>query len=103
MFAKVVVDVKSSNVDIMYTYRIPEEYRDYVNIGSRVLVSFGVREILGYVIAMEEDANYTGAIKDIIDVLDYSKELTLEQVELAQKISADTKTLMVSALDLMYP
>jgi len=103
MFAKVVVDVKSSNVDIMYTYRIPEEYRDYVNIGSRVLVSFGVREILGYVIAMEEDANYTGPIKDIIDVLDYSKELTLEQVELAQKISADTKTLMVSALDLMYP
>jgi len=35
MFAKVVVDVKSSNVDITYTYRIPEEYQDYINIGSR--------------------------------------------------------------------
>ncbi len=103
MFAKVVVDVKSSNVDITYTYRIPEEYHDYINVGSRVLVSFGVREILGYVIALEDESNYTGQIKDILDVLDYTKELTLEQVELAQKISSDTKTLMISSLSLMYP
>ncbi|MDD3171665.1 MAG: primosomal protein N' [Bacilli bacterium] len=103
MFAKVVVDVKSSNVDIMYTYRIPEEYHDYVNIGSRVLVSFGVREILGYIIEIVEDVDYEGQIKDIIDVLDFDKELTIEQVELAKKISIDTKCLMVSALSLMYP
>ncbi|HKM30090.1 MAG TPA: primosomal protein N' [Bacilli bacterium] len=103
MFAKVVVDVKSSNVDITYTYRIPEEYHDYISIGSRVLVSFGVREILGYVIAIEEETSYSGPVKDIIDVLDFTKELTLEQVELAKKISEDTKTLMVSSLDLMYP
>jgi primosomal protein N' (replication factor Y) len=103
MFAKVVVDVKSSNVDITYTYRIPEEYQDYINIGSRVLVNFGVREILGYVIAIEEETDYSGQIKDILDVLDYTKELTLEQVELAKKISEDTKTLMISALNLMYP
>ncbi len=44
MFAKVVVDVKSSNVDIMYTYKIPHEFEEFIGIGSRVLVSFGIRK-----------------------------------------------------------
>lgn len=103
MFANVVVDVRSSNVDIVYTYKIPDIYSSCINIGSRVLVGFGVREVLGYVIEIVETHNYDGLIKDIIDVLDFEKELTVEQVELAKMISHDTRSLMVSALDLMYP
>ena len=32
MFAKIVVDVRSSNVDIMYTYKIPDKFIDYIFI-----------------------------------------------------------------------
>lgn len=103
MFAKVVVDVRSSNVDIMYTYFIPDKFIDYIFIGSRVLVNFNLRDILGYVIEISEETEYSGKIKEIIDVLDFDKQLTQEQIELALKISHETRSLLVSSLDLMYP
>lgn len=103
MFAKVVVDVRSSNVDIMFTYKIPEKFLDYVFVGSRVLVNFNLREILGYVIEISDETDYSGKIKEVIDVLDFDKQLTEEQIDLALKISKETKSLLVSSLDLMYP
>lgn len=103
MFANVVVDVKSSNVDIMYTYHIPQELEEFIGIGSRVMVSFGVRRILGYVIEILEDSTYQGEVKDILEVLDYASELTREQVELAKFIKEDTNCLLVSALECMWP
>lgn len=103
MFASVIVDVKSSNVDIMYTYHVPSELDDFIGIGSRVMVSFGVRKILGYVIDLMEENPYSGEVKDIIEVLDYSSELTKEQVELAKFIKDDTRCLLVSALEAMIP
>lgn len=103
MFAKVVVDVKSSNVDIMYTYRIPQELEGFIGIGSRVMVSFGIRKILGYVIEITSESDYQGEMKEILEVLDYSQELSIEQIELAKYIKNETKCLLVSALEAMYP
>ncbi len=103
MFAKVVVDVKSSNVDIMYTYKIPHEFEEFIGIGSRVLVSFGIRKILGYVIEITDTCDFNGNVKEILEVLDYSQELTIEQVELAKYIRKETKCLLVYALEAMYP
>lgn len=103
MFAKVVVDVRSSEVDEMYTYRIPEELVDFVFIGSRVYVEFGTRTIMGYVVDLISENDYSGIIKDIVDVLDYSKELTTEQVELAKFIASTNRCTLIKALELMYP
>ena len=103
MFASVVVDVKSSNVDIMYTYRIPQELEGFVGIGSRVLVSFGIRKILGYVIEISDSCSFDGEVKDILEVLDYSQELSKEQIELAKFIKEETNCLLVYALEAMYP
>ena len=103
MFAKVVVDVKSSNVDVMYTYHIPNEFEELIFIGSRVLVEFGLRTIMGYVLEISETTDYEGQIKDILDVLDYSKELSLEQIELAKDISKNNHCLLIKALELMQP
>ncbi len=103
MFAKVVVDVKASNIDTMYTYRIPEELEDFVFVGSRVYVGFGTRTIMGYVIETIDEKDYNGIVKDIIDVLDYSKELTTEQVELAKFIAETNRCSLIKALELMYP
>lgn len=103
MYAKVVVDVKASNVDVMFTYHIPEELEDYVFIGSRVFVPFGVRNIMGYVLEITGECDYDGTVKDLIDVLDFSKEITPEQIELAVSISKKTRCLLTQAIDLMYP
>lgn len=103
MFAKVAIDVLSNNLKDTFTYHIPEDFESYIQVGSRIAVSFGVRKILGYVVEITEDAEFDGNIKDIEDVLDYSKELQEEQVEIAKFISSDTNCYLSKSLDAMIP
>ena len=43
MFAKVCVDVVTGSDDL-FTYAVPEIYRDYIYVGSRVFVEFGFQK-----------------------------------------------------------
>ena len=103
MYASIVVDVKSSNTDVIYTYHIPSHLESFVYVGSRVIVPFAVRQVTGYVVEIIDECEYQGVIKDIVEVLDYDKELTEEQVLLAKTIATETKSLLTSCLGLMYP
>ena len=41
MIAQVIVNHRSKEVDKLYDYLVPEEMEQQVEVGSRVLVSFG--------------------------------------------------------------
>lgn len=103
MFASIAIDVLTNNLKDTYTYHIPEEFEKFIGIGSRVMVDFGVRKILGYVVELKEESDYDGDVRDIVEVLDFSNELTLEQVEIAKKISSDINCSLSKALDAMFP
>ena len=103
MFAKIAIDVLTNNLQDTFTYNIPEEIKDFVGVGTRVMVDFGVRKVLGYVVELTEETDFTGTIRDIVEVLDFSNELSLEQVEMAKKISYDTDCIFAKALEAMYP
>ena len=108
MFAKVVVDVKmdyikSNNLNETYDYIIPMSLKEFVGIGSRVLVPFGNQELLGYVLEINETSLFESTAKYILDVLDYDQELTEEQIKLAYYISETYYVSIVSVLELMIP
>ncbi len=108
MFAKVVVDVKidnikSNNLNETYDYIIPMSLKEFVGIGSRVLVPFGNQELLGYVLEINETSLFESTAKYILDVLDYDQELTEEQIKLAYYISDTYYVSIVSVLELMIP
>ena len=103
MFASIAINVLTNTLKDTYTYHIPDEFADYVGIGSRVMVDFGVRKVLGYVVDVMEKTDYPGEVRDIVEVLDFSNELTLEQVEMAKKIASDTNCQLSKAMDAMYP
>ena len=103
MFAKVVVDVKSTHLDETFDYDIPTDLEAYVFIGSRVLVSFGLRDMLGYVVDLVEDSPYQENAKAIKEVFSFEKELTDDQVALAKELSVDLMAPLVSTLSLMMP
>ncbi|MBF0846461.1 hypothetical protein IR145_03125, partial [Streptococcus danieliae] len=51
MFVEVIVDIKNSNLNKSYYYRVPDEYNHIKNyIGYRVEVPFGRRSIQGYIV-----------------------------------------------------
>lgn len=103
MYAKVIVEVASENTNDLFTYSIPNDLADCLHIGSRVFVEFGFQKIMGYVLEITSDAETSKNIKDILEVIDFEQGLTEEQIALARKISADTKSYLISCLDLMYP
>ncbi len=103
MFARIVIDMKNDHIDDYYDYLIPDTLQEFVKIGTRVLVSFGFQDLLGYVIELTDESKYEKNIKEIKAVLDYEQELTLEQVELAKYISNKYQVNMVNVLELMIP
>ncbi|MDD3999626.1 MAG: hypothetical protein PHX62_01855, partial [Bacilli bacterium] len=103
MYAKVIVDVPSNNTDDTFTYLVPRDLVDCVYLGTRVYVEFGFQKVMGYVLELGEDREYSGSIKEIIEVIDFEEGLTNEQLEIAKNISKDTKSFLTSSLALMYP
>lgn len=80
MFAKVIVDIASSNVDKIFDYKMPEP----LEVGYRVLVPFGARKIEGYIIGTSETSDVPqDKIKSIISAVDDFPVITKEQLKLA--------------------
>ncbi len=78
MIYQVIVDISNSEVDKVFDYSSAEP----VEIGSRVLVPFGHREIEGFVIGTKEESHHK--TKEIIKVLDDFTAISKEMLGLAE-------------------
>ena len=80
----VAVDAATYAIDKLYSYRVPDELREQVLIGTRVLVPFGLgnKRAEAVVLAFREDAGGM-KLKPIIEVLDDTPILTAQQLKLA--------------------
>ena len=80
----VAVDAATYAIDKLYSYRVPDELREQVQIGTRVLVPFGFgnKRAEAVVLAFRRD---TGEykLKPVVEVLDDAPVLTAEQLKLA--------------------
>lgn len=103
MIAKVIVDVRHENVDNVFDYLIPAELENIVQVGSRVLVEFGLRKLLGYIIEITNEAEYSGNLKPILETLDFAQNINLEQVKMAEYLYQTTNSFYISCLDVMLP
>ena len=79
--AKIIVDVPLMQTDQPYSYKIPEEFEEMLEVGMRVHVPFGKanRLIQGIVLGMEQESDVDVAdedLKEIAEVLDFSPVLT---------------------------
>lgn len=103
MIANVLVDVKAKNVNKTYDYLIPEHFRDFMELGSRVVVPFGNRKVMGYCLGFSEETDYNKSLKEIQSILDVESYLTEELIFLAKEISNETNSLLIKVLETMLP
>ena len=54
-YAKVVPDIPTRAIDGCFDYAIPEELAGTCSVGCTVLVSFGHRDVVGYVVALADE------------------------------------------------
>lgn len=70
-----------------FTYHLPENFRENVKIGSRLLVPFGKRNLTGYVVELHDELDEAleveeSQIKDALELLDAEPLLTAEILKL---------------------
>lgn len=100
--AKVIVDVPSSAIDQTFDYKIPERFLRVLTPGMRVIVPFGPRKIMGFVVEVTDESSFD-RLRWIIEVLDVFPVLTKELLALGKWMAEDTLSLSITALQVMLP
>ncbi|AYC29193.1 primosomal protein N' [Paenisporosarcina cavernae] len=104
MIAEVIVDIATSAIDRKFDYLVPERYTSVVQVGSRVKVPFGPREIMGFIVGLKEETDVDiQKQKELMDVVDLHPLLTTEMMELAKWVKQDTLCLEIDVLQMMLP
>ncbi len=62
MFAEVVLSKVTRYLDKIFHYSIPEDLKDKLRVGHQVLVPFGRRRDIGYVVGFVKEAEDPGII-----------------------------------------
>lgn len=103
MFARVLIDIAHTEIDRLFTYRIPEGME--AAPGMHVLAPFGRGNAPkeGFVIEVTDAADGPGPFKALLRALEPYPVLLGEQIELARWMQRSYNCLLVDALRLMIP
>ncbi|MBQ7718916.1 MAG: primosomal protein N' [Clostridia bacterium] len=103
MIAKIVVDAKTSFVDKIFSYSVPEEFENEIQTGQRVEVPFGNgdKRRVGYVAAISAESD--DSLKQIISIIDQQPLLDRQSMVEAYWIKNRYFCTFASALKLFLP
>lgn len=104
LIAEVIVDVSTYHVDRPFDYQVPVEWISVIELGSRVKVPFGPRNVLGFVVGLKQETDVPlNKLKAINQILDMEPVLTEEMLRMAKWLKNDTICYEIDALQVMLP
>ncbi len=101
MIISVLVEISLNKKEKTFDYLVPENLKDEIEIGKRVLVPFGKQKLEGFIIDIKSDSEYQ--LKPIIDIIDEKPILTKELLDLGKKMSDDIVCNLISIYQAMLP
>lgn len=103
MYANVIIEYGNKAVDTLFTYIIPDNLREKIRIGHRVLVPFNNREIEGFVLGISNEFNSKYELKEISSLCDLEPVLNEEMIILGEKIQKEILCSRISIYQAMLP
>ena len=103
MYADVIIEYGNKAVDTLFTYIIPDNLREKIRIGHRVLVPFNNREIEGFVLGISNEFNSKYELKEISSLCDLEPVLNEEMIILGEKIQKEILCSRISIYQAMLP
>lgn len=104
IYAEVVVDVPSHQVDRPFHYAVPPSMTHEISLGSRVLVPFGPRRVEGYVVGFSETPDVSpDKLKPILSPADPKPLFTPDTIALGAWMAKRYMCLLVRALQAVMP
>ena len=102
--AKVVVDVPAAQTNRVFDYKIPDNLTGIIHQGMRVIVPFGPRKIMGYVLEITDHSDVDPLkVKEIIELMDITPVLTEELLDLGKWLAEHTLSFYISTFQAMLP
>ena len=73
MFAEVLIEYPTKKIDKYFTYKVPNNLLDIINVGMKVKVPFGTKIINGFVMKLKDIYNEQGmlSLEQIEDFVNY--------------------------------
>lgn len=106
LYANIVIDVTTSQLDRPFQYRIPEAMQGQVKLGSCVRIPFGSgnRLLTGYVLEKTDVPNWpVDKIKEIDSVVEGALPVEAQMIQLAAWIHSQYGGSMIQALKVVMP
>ena len=103
MYAKVIIEYGAKAVDREFTYIVPDNLKDKIKIGHRVLVPFNNRDIEGFVLDISNKYNDNYELKEIISLCDDKPTLNNEMLYLGDEIQKNILCSKISIYQAMLP
>lgn len=104
MVVDVLVEIKAKQIDQTFTYVLPTQLEDKVEVGSRVLVPFGKREVEGFVLKKYQQIEFPDyPLKEVLSAIDDHPVLNEEMLELGIYISKKTLCNLITTYQTMLP
>ncbi|MGN0297965.1 MAG: primosomal protein N' [Lachnospiraceae bacterium] len=106
LYAHIIIDVTTSQLDRPFQYKIPQELQQQIQIGSCVKVPFGNgnRVLTGYVIDMGDEPDWAvEKIKTIISLVSGALPVEAQMIQLAAWIRNQYGGSMIQALKTVMP
>lgn len=104
MYIEVLTQIGAKAVDQTFTYHVPTNLVDKIEVGKRVKIPFGKMLIEGFIMNIDNNTSYDKTkVKDIIDVTDINPVLNEEMIKLGKYMSDSLLCSQVSAYQVMLP
>ena len=103
MYAEVLVEYTNKAVDKTFTYIIPNNLIDILNVGMKVKVPFGNKTINGIVLKIKKTYNDEYELKSIKEVITPEISLNKELLSLGKYLSEKTLCSKIVAYQTMLP
>lgn len=68
-FAQVIVDIDAPHLDEPFDYRVPDELRAHLQVGSLVQVRFAARKVNAYVVRLCAETTFAGRVAPVLKVI----------------------------------
>lgn len=106
LYAEIIVDNISSNTDRLFTYLIPTNYREKIEIGMRVLIPFGRGNKLleGIVLNIKDSIDFQSSrLKEIVKLVDESSTISKDMLKLSEWMKEEYLCTHIEVLKTMMP
>ena len=102
MFAKIIIDQDAKALDKVFEYRVPDEMS--VQVGERVMVPFGSRNLQGFIVDLSEKCEYDESkVKEISSKIEDFAVIKKEMLSLMVYMSEKLHLKLASILRLFLP